>query len=213
MKLTRNFYLRDIRKYEDTTGNNIISYFSTIKINNLLDLIMLGNNNCSKEEASRILDNYLFFNENSILTAFLEIREQLLGIGSNEDIEDDDENNEDMIDISSYETLSALYNHFCMQLMSVGLRYSEFWDMTTSEMYSVFNSIVVKMQNETNRELSNYHTLAALIGASVWGKLPKEPPRVKLQKDEDDDLKILSNNLSAFANSYNNRLEKEEGIE
>ena len=67
-------------------------------------------------------------------------------------------------DITEYDSLTDVYIHFNMQLMSVGLSYSDFWNMNTTEMYKVFNSIVIKMQNEENRQLSNYHTLAAMVG-------------------------------------------------
>jgi hypothetical protein len=63
--------------------------------------------------------------------------------------------------------------------------------MNTKEMYKVFNSIAIKMQNETNRELNNYHTLAAMIGGAVWGKLQKEPPRVQMVKDKNTDVEDM----------------------
>ena len=74
--------------------------------------------------------------------------------------------------------------------------------MNTKEMYSVFNSICVKMQNVTNRELSNYHTLAAMIGGAVWGKLQKEPPKVNLtQHQEEDNSLLIVNELSKIINN------------
>ena len=129
----------------------------------------------------------------------MEIKEKLLGYGNNNEI---DENSEDTVDITKYNSLTELYMHFNMQLMSVGLSYSEFWSMNTKEMYSVFNSICVKMQNETNRELSNYHTLAAMIGGAVWGKLQKEPPKVNLtQHQEEDNSLLIVNELSKIINN------------
>ena len=83
--------------------------------------------------------------------------------------------------------------------------------MTTKEMYKVFNSIAIKMQNETNRELNNYHTLAAMIGGAVWGKLQKEPPRVNIVKDnsevEDMDVEdaILVAQLNSLAGKFNRK--------
>lgn len=208
--LIRNFYLSDIKKYEDKTGNNILSFFNDIKFSNIIDLIKLGNGNCSEEEASEILDNYLKEKENTTLSAILEIKEALLGIGDNTD---NDVSDEDKIDITSYDSLTELYTQFNMQLMSVGLSYSEFWAMNTKEMYRVFNSICVKIQNETNRELSNYHTLAAMVGGAVWGKLQKEPPKVNIgnkNKEIDDDVAIMTAKLKSMAKSYNNSLKKGE---
>ena len=99
--------------------------------------------------------------------------------------------------------------------MSVGLSYSEFWDMNTKEMYRVFNSICIKIQNETNRELSNYHTLAAMVGGAVWGKLQKDAPKVDMRpvndnKDVDDDIAILNAKLKSFAAAHNKSIEKGE---
>ena len=88
----------------------------------------------------------------------------MIGIGDNNDNDVDDN---DKIDITSYNSLTDLYTQFGMELMSVGLSYSEFWDMNTKEMYRVFNSICIKIQNETNRELSNYHTIAEMVGGAV----------------------------------------------
>lgn len=203
MNLVRKFYLKDIKEYEDETGNSILKFFNDIKISNLIELIKLGNNNCEDDIAYRIFDNYLSIDGNTILTAILEIKEKLLGTSQTSD--DELVDNSDMIDITKFESLTDLYTHFSMQLMSVGLSYSEFWSMNTSEMYSVFNSICIKMQNETNRELSNYHTLAAMIGGAVWGKLQKEAPRVDFTKndiEEDNSLEIVAK-LKGLATTQN----------
>lgn len=185
--IVRGFNLLDIKKYEYETGDNILSYFEDIKFDNILELISLGNNNCGKETAGEILDDYMKSGK-SYVDAVLEIKEMLIGKGANDDNSDDET---DIIDISEYKSLTDLYIKFSMQLLSVGLSYQEFWSMNTTEMYKVFNSIVIKMQNETNRELNNYHTLAAMIGGAVWGKLQKEPPRVQLVKDENVDVEDM----------------------
>ena len=210
--LVKNFYLKDIKKYEDETGNNILSFFNDIKFSNMIDLIRLGNNNCSEEQASEILEDYLAQDNNTIISVMLEIKENLIGIGDNNDNDVDDE---DKIDITNYSSLTELYMHFNMQLMSVGLSYSEFWAMNTKEMYRVFNSICIKIQNETNRELSNYHTLAAMVGGAVWGKLQKDAPKVNMtpvntNKDVDDDVAILNAKLKSFAAAHNKSI-KEKG--
>lgn len=176
MNIVKNYNLIDIKRYEDETGNNILSFFSDIKFNSLIDLVKLGNGNCSEQRASEILDEYLS-SDKTLLDAILEIKEVLLGIGDNDSDETDDS---EKMDITKYSSLTDLYIEFSMQLMSVGLAYNEFWSMNTKEMYKVFNSICIKLQNETNRELSNYHTLAAMVGGAVWGKLSKEPPRVDM---------------------------------
>ena len=211
--LVKNFYLKDIKQYEDETGNNILSFFNDIKFYNMIDLIRLGNNNCSEEQASNILEKYLVEDDNnSIVSAMLEIKEALLGLGDNND---NDVPDEDKVDITNYNSLTDLYNQFNMQLMSVGLGYSEFWAMNTKEMYRVFNSICIKIQNETNRELSNYHTLAAMVGGAVWGKLQKDAPKVNIahvnnNKDVDDDVAIINAKLKSLVNTHNKSIKKGE---
>lgn len=210
--LIKHFYLKDIKKYEDETGNNILNFFNDIKFSYIIDLVRLGNNYCSEEQACNILDEYLENESNSIVSAMLEIKESLIGIGDNNDNDVDDN---DKIDITSYNSLTDLYTQFGMELMSVGLSYSEFWDMNTKEMYRVFNSICIKIQNETNRELSNYHTLAAMVGGAVWGKLQKDAPKVDMRpvnnnKDVDDDIAILNAKLKSFAAAHNKSIEKGE---
>lgn len=203
--LVKNLYLKDIKKYEENTGKNILSFFDNIKFSNMIDLIKLGNNNCSEEQACVILEKYLADDNNTIVSAMLEIKESLLGIGDNND---NDVPDEDKIDITSYNSLTELYNNFNMQLMSVGLGYSEFWAMNTKEMYRVFNSICIKIQNETNRELSNYHILAAMVGGAIWGKLQKDAPKVSMtpvnnNKDVDDDVAIINARLKSLVNTHN----------
>ena len=203
--LVRNFNLMDIKKYESDTGANILSFFDDIRLNYVIDLVKLGNGNCDEQRAAEILDQYLE-NEGTLVDAILEIKEALIGVGDNNQ-EDTEET--DKIDITQYDSLTDLYITFCMQLTSVGLSYGEFWTMTTKEMYKVFNSIAIKIQNETNRDLRNYHTLAAMVGGAVWGKLQKEPPKVDMttkNKTVDgksaDDVLLLAQ-LEAWANSFN----------
>lgn len=104
----------------------------------------------------------------------MEIKNCLIGVGPNDDVKD----STDTIDISNYKSLTDLYIYFCMQMLSVGLSYSEFWAMNTKEMYKVFDSLNIKMCNDTNRQLQNSYNLAALVGSAVWGKLPKQVPHV-----------------------------------
>lgn len=208
--LVRNFNLLDIKKYEESTGNNILQFFSNINIANLLDLVRLGNGYCSLERAAEILDAY-FESDGTIFDAMIEIKNALIGTGDNS--KEDDSDDDSKIDISKYESLTDLYINFSMQLMSVGLSYQEFWSMNTKEMYKVFTSIAVKIQNDTNRELSNYHTLAAMVGGAVWGKLQKDPPRISITNNEaEDDVEGLSTEeaimmakLKSFAARHNKK--------
>lgn len=207
--LIKAFNLIDIKKYEIETGDNILEYFNNFSILNMLNLISLGNNNCDLSKASDILDSYLKENK-TILDAILEIKKNLIGIGDNEDIDIDEE---DTVNIKDYNSLTDLYISYSMQLMSVGLTYNEFWSMNTKEMYKVFNSIQIKLQNETNRELSNYHTLAAMVGSAVWGKLQRDAPKIDIVKhnrevdDMDEDSALLVAKLGALAAKHNKREE------
>ena len=208
--LVRNFNLKDIKEYEDSTGANILSFFDNISFSNLIELVKLGNGKCDEDLACKIIEDYLSIPDNTLLSGILEIKEKLLGYGNNNEI---DENSEDTVDITKYSSLTDLYTHFSMQLMSVGLSYSEFWAMNTKEMYRVFNSICIKIQNETNRELSNYHTLAAMVGGAVWGKLQKDAPKVDMRpinkdKDVDDDIAILNAKLKSLVNTHNKNVKK-----
>lgn len=185
--IVRSFNLRDIKNYEYKTGNNILSFFDDIKFSNIIDLISLGNGLCSEERAAEILDKYLA-DGGTYVDAVLEIKEALLGVGDNSknDVEE-----QDKLDITKYSSLTDLYIEFGMQLESLDFSYSAFWDMTTKEMYKVFNSIMIKLQNKTNRELSNYHTLAAMVGGAVWGKLQKEPPKVDMTTSKTDTVEDM----------------------
>lgn len=201
--LIRHFYLKDIKEYEDETGYNILSFFGSLEINKMIDLVKIGNS-CTYEQACNLLDEYL--EEHTLLEALLEIKKSLIGVGDNNE---EDIAEEDKIDITKYSSLTELYQNFCMQLMSFDVSYSEFWSMDTKDMYRVFNSLLIKMQNDTNRQLSNYHTLAGLVGQAVWGKLQKEAPQIKVvneNKDVDDEVAITNARLLAMVAQHNNKL-------
>lgn len=208
--IVRGFNLKDIKQYEYETGKNILEIFNKLEFSGLIDLISLGNGKCSEEDAYRILERYLRDDGNNLIKAFIEIKDSLLGIGDNID-NDVDEN--DKVDISKYNSLTDLYIDYSMQLMSVGLGYSEFWSMNTKEIYKVFNSILIKMQNDTNRELSNYHVLAAMVGGAVWGKLQKEPPRVdyadrrreQIENDIDSETLVELAKVKAIAEKFSRK--------
>lgn len=213
--LVRSFNLIDIKRYEQETGNNILLFFNNFSIAGLLDLISLGNGHCSGDRAADILDNYLSSDNKTMLDAILEIKDVLIGVGDNKEVEEEDEESNNKIDISKYESLTDLYINFSMQLMSVGLSYQDFWSMNTKELFKVFNSIYIKMQNDTNRELSNYHTLAAMVGGAVWGKLSKEPPKVDMtsrqeykDKDLDDEDMMMIARLKSIANIQNKQVKQ-----
>ena len=109
--LVRNFNLKDIKEYEDNTGANILNFFNDISFTNLIELVKLGNGKCDDEVACKIVDDYLSIPDNTLLSGILEIKEKLLGYGNNNEI---DENSEDTVDITKYNSLTELYMHFNM---------------------------------------------------------------------------------------------------
>lgn len=173
--IVKQFFPKDLKNYEINTGNSVIKLFNEFDIHNLLDLISLGNGCCSKKVAGTILDNYLMQSEdNSLITALQDIRKCLLGENSS-----DTNDMQEGIDISKYKNVTELYTYFCFQLMSVGIGWSEFWEMSTTEIYSAFNSINVKTRNEINRELALNHSLAGMIAMAMVGKLDREAPQIR----------------------------------
>lgn len=172
--LTKRFYMKDIREFEDESGISVLGLFSSMSISNLAILLMLGNPGMTEEQAYNAIDDYT--DTNDILEAFTEVRTCLLG----KEVDPNDEGSS--INTTKYETMTDVYSDMCMNIMSVGISYTEFWGMTTKEMYKAFDGIANKVRNDMNRELSMQHTAAAMIGASVWGKLGKEPPKIEAQE-------------------------------
>lgn len=172
--IVKQFFIKDLKNYETDTGDSVIKLFNEFDIRNLLILISLGNGCCSIEDASIILDNYLIESEeNSVISALQDIRKCLLGETASET-----DDTQEGIDITKYRNITALYNEICSQLMSSGINWSEFWDMTTTDIYLAYDGIRTKNNNELNKELAMYHNLAHMVGAAVWGKLGNEIPRV-----------------------------------
>ena len=176
MRLVMRFYIKEIRDFEDE-GQSILDIFKTADIEGLVQLVSLGNNKCSEERAAEILDKY-FEEGHSTIDAFNELKVALFG-----DKVDEEDNN--TTNPKDYEFLSDIYRDYCMNLMSYGIQYSDFYKMDTKELYKVTNSIAQKMVFDTNSELAKSHTLSMMIGASVWGKLQPEPPTVSLKSKED----------------------------
>ena len=190
--LVHNFNLIDIKKYEDRTGNNILDFFKNLRFCDLIDLVKLGNGGCDDDTACKLIDNY-FDTGASLVDAYMEIKSCLIGVGANENADDSS-----TLYISNYKSLTDLYIYFCMQMLSVGLSYSEFWSMNTKEMYKVFDSLNIKLCNDTNRSLQDSYNLAALVGSAVWGKLPKQVPHVDPPDPNAADLDDDADTMDAF---------------
>ena len=189
--LVNKCYLKDIREYEDKHQINVLSLFERVTFSNLLQILSIFYKDMEEEELCQIIDEYLR-EGHSLSDLFNELRNVLVGY----DIEKEEKkvHDEDMKDvagtfedITSYKYLSDFYMHLCMQLMSLGMSYSEFWSLTTKEMYQAFEAIQQKMVMDYNREMQVAHTQAALIGGAVWGKLSKEAPHIDIEDLRDQD--------------------------
>lgn len=171
MKLVNRFYIRDIREYEQENNVNIIKYFEDVfDIYNLIELIKLGNKTGTLE-AVNLLYDYLKEGENDLETAYVEIRDTLLG----KPVEQGGDGNLQAVEFNS---LTDLFNELCKQAMSIGLTYSEFWSMDTKEMYQVVEGIQERKIEQYNEKMIDEHRLALKIGAAVWGKLDKKPYQI-----------------------------------
>lgn len=206
--LISSFKLIDIRNYETNNNISLFDYFSNLSVSVTIDLISLSLN-LSTEEASDVLDNYLL--NHPYLEVVQEIRECILGNKGGEEGESLDSSSSSTLDTSEFNTVTDLYIYYCMQLMSVGMSYGDFWSMNTKELFRVFNAILLKVENEANRQLNAYHTLAALVGSAVWGKLPKDVPKVEITEQgkktrEDEEIELLAIKLKAFANRHNQKI-------
>lgn len=175
--LVKRYYMKDIRIYEEEHNISILDLFKTPKLCNLAELITLGNQGIDIENAYEMLDMY-FNEEGDMLSAYEEIRDCLLGKQTSD---------EDGIDSNKYKTMTDIYSDLCSNLMSVGIAYGEFWNMTTKEMYKVFDSIQIKVKNDLNRALQIAHISAGMTGAATWGKLQKNAPHIDITEDEDED--------------------------
>jgi len=189
--LVNKCYLKDIKEYEESHDVNILTLFEKITFSNLIQILSVFYKNVPEDELYNIVDNYLM-EGHSLEELIVEIRNNLLGydVERAEQRIDEDETNAiagSYDDIRSYRYLSDFYMHLCMQMLSLGMSYSEFWSLTTKEMYQAFDAIKQKMVLDYNRQMQGYHTLAGLIGGGVWGKLPKEAPQIDLEDLRDPD--------------------------
>jgi len=221
MKLIRCFYLQDIKDYElthDDTLFDLIERAELFDYFSMCEILLLGNRGKTIDEVCALFDEFL---RNKTYMDALDIcRQELFKVEKNAvDVESDG-----LIDGHSYSLATELYTLFCNQLVSLGLDYSTFWNLTTSEMYSVAEALKQRHINEVNKNLYTAHATAAFVGAAFNGKLPKEPPQIRadaynvnngagVQIDEngdidcsDEELEALVNRLNSNVKAYNKRV-------
>lgn len=184
--LVNKCYLKDIRDFEDEQHINVLSLFEKLSVENLVLILSILYRNKETGELYEIIDKYID-EGHSLNDLFIELRNVVLGY----DVEEAEKKERNIDaneiagtyeDITSYKTLTEFYTHLCMQLMSLGMSYSEFWSLTTREMYQTFEAIQQKMVMDYNREMQIWHNGAAMIGGAVWGKLPDKAPSIDIEE-------------------------------
>lgn len=197
--LFKYFILKNIRNYERAYNVSILDFFKELDFGNLAVLVSLGNNMCSEKEAFEIIDDYLKSGKNT-LDAYVEIKNSLFGLKENTGQVGDTKNNKETIDISTFNSLTKLYEYYCWQLVDEGFTYGDFWDLDTDSMYSVFEHILIKRQKDINEKLMVCHSQAIMVGQALVGKLNSKPPEVKLvdlKKNTNKNNKKKINNMDA----------------
>lgn len=187
------YKLDDIKIYELTNNVSVLDMLNNLTINNLVELVKLGNNKCDDETAMMLIDNALESGL-GLVDIHEEIKNCLFGRSMDK--------GEDGVDITKYTNLTGVFMSIAMQMTSAGMSFSEFWSMNTVEMHMMFQSIVQRVQNDTNRELEIGHILASMIAQAMHGKLGSEAPRMEIstnneEADEDLDYDTMKNILMA----------------
>lgn len=174
MRLIKRFILNDIRDYELDNNVNLMDYFSDVlDLNNLIELIKIGNRTDEKS-AIGILSRYLVNPDNNLKSAYIEVRDELLG-------KKPEEGNEDNLETKQYDSLTDIFNELCKRAIEEvnGITYSEFWSMSTKEMYQIVDGLNKRKIEQYNEDLTKMHTMACMINQAMWGKLDKNPPQIK----------------------------------
>lgn len=190
--LVAKCYLKDIREYEENTGKNLLRLFDNISIRNLVTLLKIFNKGIADGEIYLVIDSYL--DQYGLVEAFEEVKTALLGYKEDEEEQKTQKEEQDIEgtadDVNSYQFLYDYYMHLGMQLMSLGITYTEFWSLTTKEMYQVYEAIQQKMILDFNRQMQIAHISAGLTGGAVWGKLPDKAPRINEEEFREEDTVI-----------------------
>ena len=186
--LIRKCYLKDIKEYEEKHRVNILTLFNNISVKNMKELLSIIYRTDDEDLLYNVMDEYID-EGHGVFDLMTEIKNIILGYDENKiknlDEEKQKEIKDTYEDVTSYEYLSDFYMHLCMQLMSLGISYSEFWSLTTKEMYQAFEAIQQKMVMDYNRHMQEYYNLAALISGGVGGNLPEEVPHINIEDIKD----------------------------
>lgn len=178
-------YIKSIKEYEHIHNKNILELFSSISINNMIELFNAFYQ-WDEEKACEFLDES-FEKGVGIYEIYLELKNALLGYTdiNNESSKEADEEDAERDDLTQYKFLSDWYLKVGTQLMSMGLTYTEFWNLSTAEMYTVYEAFQNKFINEFNRQMEIEYIAASMQAAAVWGKPLHEAPKITLKKPEE----------------------------
>ena len=202
----KKFYLKTLVDFEDSTGMSLLTLLSSASMVSCCTFLQLGNPELSEEESCDLYIYYIKNNPDARIEMMKEAREKILGVKQ----EDKEKyNSSDRVELNSMSTLSDLLRKYCSQLMSLGLSYSEFWSMTTDDLYNCFNIFQTRRRNDINQSLWDSYQLALMIAGSVWGKPPKKVPQLKDEsKFENEDFESMVARIEASVDNYNNNLMK-----
>lgn len=174
-------YVKDIRIYEEGSNSNLLDLFDVVSYYNLGVLVSVFRH-VDIESAFQFIDYETEQSDVSLIEMFDSIKKAIF-IYSDEEVqqvEDVDSNGVD--DIRQFNTLTDYYMDVCMQMISLGLTYSEFWGLSTKEIYSLSTALNKKAVDDFNSKLQIAYTEAALFGGAVWGRLPKDAPKIDINE-------------------------------
>lgn len=177
-------YMRDVRLYEENNNINILKLFESISVENIITCLKLFNH-IDENEACDLLDKYMEsdgigYVYNALINAFI-------GYDYTEDKNDKNDEDDDSVDLNKFNYMYEYYDNLCMQLMALGLSYSEFWNLSTREVYSTSKALQQKIVIDYNMASRLQYQQACLTASAFVGKLPKEAPHISMDSVRRDD--------------------------
>lgn len=205
MRIISDFYIKDLKEYERQNKVSVLDMFKDISLFNLAELVRLGNNGITFEEACDLIDDYL--TEESLDELYEEIRRSLFGDQTSK--ESPDSNTKDL---SKFKNITEFYSDLLGDLRTYGdLSWSESWGMSVSDVILEFSILSKRLKDKKQEKINDDYMLSVLISQAVWGKLPKEPPKIgdsdinEYPDLDDDAVKNMGAlmKLQAFQNNKN----------
>lgn len=169
MSITKEFIIKDVLNYELLNDINIFDELSQGNLFIILDLIKLGNNNCSDEEAETILNKAV--KEIGFDNVVEELAYELIGKRPDE--------NDKTTDSNKYSSFTEVLEDFYDSVQSVDKNFglSEFWNISTKYLYKYADGVQKRFINDKNQELQTQYSNVVMFGQMLAGKL-KECPQL-----------------------------------